>query len=243
MRARYIKPGFFQNDILAECEPLARILFSGLWGYADKEGRFEWRPKKIKAVILPYDECNVNGLLEQLEQKGFVFQYSINGNTYGCIPHFLEHQNPHPHEARSRIPPPDDEIFQKYQCHEMSLHLHDMSCNSNHSYSYSYNNNEEDKLPNVPHAKIIKLWHEILPELPNIKQWTSTRQALLRSRWKENPERQDVDWWKGFFEYIRGCPFLMGAVDPKPGHKRFFARLDWVLKESNFLKILEGVYE
>jgi hypothetical protein len=53
-RSRNIKPGFFLNDELAECEPLARILFAGLWCIADREGRLEDRPKRIKAEVLPY---------------------------------------------------------------------------------------------------------------------------------------------------------------------------------------------
>ena len=53
MRARNLKPGFFKNDALAECDPLARILFEGLWCMADREGRLECHPKRIKAEILP----------------------------------------------------------------------------------------------------------------------------------------------------------------------------------------------
>ena len=29
MRSRNLKPGFFKNELLAECDPLARILFEG----------------------------------------------------------------------------------------------------------------------------------------------------------------------------------------------------------------------
>lgn len=106
MRARNIKPGFFKNELLAECEPLARILFEGLWAYADREGRFEWRPKRIKVEILPYDNCEVTSLLEQLVDKGFIVSYSVNGNQYGYIPKFLDHQKPHIREAQSTIPAP-----------------------------------------------------------------------------------------------------------------------------------------
>ena len=35
-RARNIKPGFFTNDVLADCDPLARLLFAGLWTVADR---------------------------------------------------------------------------------------------------------------------------------------------------------------------------------------------------------------
>ena len=51
MRARNLKPGFFQNEYLADLPPLARILFCGLWCSADRNGRLEYRPKKIKAEI------------------------------------------------------------------------------------------------------------------------------------------------------------------------------------------------
>jgi hypothetical protein len=63
-RARNIKPGFFLNDELAECEPLARLLFAGLWCIADREGRLEDKPKRIKVEILPYDDCDIDYLLK-----------------------------------------------------------------------------------------------------------------------------------------------------------------------------------
>jgi len=46
-RSRNIKPGFFRNEMLAECSPLARLLFAGLWCLADRFGRLEDRPKRI----------------------------------------------------------------------------------------------------------------------------------------------------------------------------------------------------
>ena len=110
MRARNLKPGFFQNDTLCECKPLARILFEGLWCLADREGRFEWKPKKIKAMILPYDKCSIELLLNEIAQAGFILFYEVNGNKYGFIPTFLEHQSPHPKEKRSNIPEPSEDI-------------------------------------------------------------------------------------------------------------------------------------
>ena len=52
-RARNIKPGFFKNELLAEMPPETRLLFMGLWCLADREGRFEDRPKKIKMELFP----------------------------------------------------------------------------------------------------------------------------------------------------------------------------------------------
>lgn len=108
VRSRNIKPGFFKNDILTECDPLARILFTGLWCMADREGRMEYRPKKIKAEILPYDDCDIIALLNQLIFHKFVVVYKFNDNAYLAIPTFAQHQNCHIKEAASTIPAPDE---------------------------------------------------------------------------------------------------------------------------------------
>lgn len=106
-RARNIKPGFFKNDLLAECNPLARILFIGLWCEADRDGRLENRPKRIKAQCLPYDNCDVQALLGELADRGFITCYQVAGADYIAIPEFAKHQNPHCKEQASSIPAPD----------------------------------------------------------------------------------------------------------------------------------------
>jgi len=104
MRARNIKPGFYKNEVLADCDPLARILFSGLWCLADREGRLEYRPKRIKAEILPYDDCNILKLLDQLNMRGFIVVYKVDDEIFVEIPAFSGHQNPNVKEAASVIP-------------------------------------------------------------------------------------------------------------------------------------------
>jgi len=104
-RARNIKPGFFLNDLLAEIEPLGRLLFAGLWTIADREGRLEDRPKKIKAAVLPYDDCDVDHLLNELSKRDFIIRYEVNGEKYIQIVKWEKHQNPHYKEVKSEIPP------------------------------------------------------------------------------------------------------------------------------------------
>lgn len=106
-RARNIKPAFFTNDILAECDPLARILFIGLWTISDREGRLEDRPKKIKAETLPYDNCDANALLNQLHNRGFIVRYEVENVAYIQIVNFSKHQNCHMKENASIIPASD----------------------------------------------------------------------------------------------------------------------------------------
>jgi hypothetical protein len=131
MRSRNIKPGFFENEKLAELPALTRILFAGLWCYADREGRFEWRPKRIKALILPYDDCNVEEMLMSLHAAKFLYTYTTGNDMFGLLPKFKVHQNPHPHEAKSILPSPPENVEQ-IQCHDMSLQCNVMSreCNA-----------------------------------------------------------------------------------------------------------------
>ena len=105
-RARNIKPGFFTNDVLAECSALARILFQGLWCHADREGRLEDRPRKLKAEILPYDDCNTEELLCQLASRGFIVRYQHGAERFIQVVNFCKHQNPHVKEQESTIPAP-----------------------------------------------------------------------------------------------------------------------------------------
>ena len=88
----------------------------------------------------------------------------------------------------------------------------------------------------VPHQEIISIYHETLPELPHVREWTEARKKALKARWREKTERQNLEWWKGFFVRIRDSDFLMGRV------KNFRADLPWMLKLDNFVKILEGKY-
>lgn len=104
-RARNIKPGFFANEDLAEIEPMGRLLFIGLWTIADREGRLEDRPKRIKGELFPYDNCDINSLLGDLEKWNFIKRYEVAGKRYIQILTFKRHQNPHINEKASEIPP------------------------------------------------------------------------------------------------------------------------------------------
>ena len=105
-RIRAIKPGFFLNEDLAVLPPLTRLLFIGLWTLADREGRLEERPRRIKAEILPYDDCDVPAMLDELADTKFITRYTAQGLVCIAIPKFAEHQRPHPSEIGSALPAP-----------------------------------------------------------------------------------------------------------------------------------------
>lgn len=108
-RTRSIKPSFFKNEYLAECEPMARLLFVGLWTLADSQGRMEFRPMRIKAELFPYENCDILGLLKQLADRGFVRAYESGDFKVLEIPTFGQHQRCHPDERDEGLPAPDED--------------------------------------------------------------------------------------------------------------------------------------
>ncbi|KAF1042573.1 MAG: hypothetical protein GAK35_02620 [Herbaspirillum frisingense] len=95
------------------------------------------------------------------------------------------------------------------------------------------------KKPDCPHQDIIALYHEVLPMCPQVRDWTPARATQLRARWNEEPRRQNLGYWRSFFEYVAGCDFLVGKCK---GDRPFMADLEWIVKSGNFTKIREGKY-
>lgn len=103
-RARNIKPGFFTNEDLVELDFAARLLFIGLWTEADREGRLEDRPKRLKMAIFPADSVDVDGLLAELAARGFIRRYSVGELKLIQVVNWSRHQNPHHTEKASVLP-------------------------------------------------------------------------------------------------------------------------------------------
>ena len=112
-RARLLKPGFFKNEELARLSERHRLLYAGLWTLADREGRLEDRPARIKGELFPYEPVDIEPLLIDLARRGFIVRYSYDdprghrSRSHAiAIPTFLNHQTPHHREGKSSIPPP-----------------------------------------------------------------------------------------------------------------------------------------
>ncbi len=113
-RIRTIKPDFFKHEGLFDAEmetglPL-RVAFAGLWCVADREGRFEWRPRALKTDVLPYDEVDFPRVLDALATRGFLVRYACQGREYGFIPGWRRHQSVNNKERPSDLPEPPENL-------------------------------------------------------------------------------------------------------------------------------------
>ncbi|MFP2768065.1 hypothetical protein [Oceanisphaera sp. KMM 10153] len=93
-----------------------------------------------------------------------------------------------------------------------------------------------------PVTAIVALYHRVLPELPEVKMLTDTRRKYIQARWNEKANRQTLDFWERYFEYVRQSPFLMGQTDGSHGKPPFRADLEWLVRPSNFAKVIEEKY-
>lgn len=109
-RSRNIKPGFFKNELLAELAAFDRLLFIGLWCLADREGRVEDRPKRIKMELFPCDDYQIEQGLIALERTGFIERYAVAGWSVIQVSNFTRHQRPHATERDSELPDRNGEL-------------------------------------------------------------------------------------------------------------------------------------
>ena len=113
-RIRTIKPELFRHEDLFELESSTglpiRTAFMGLFTVCDREGRFKWRPRRLKLDVLPYDDVDFSRVLDALATRDFIKMYDVNGETYGYIPSFTDHQLINNKEMPSSIPEPPNNL-------------------------------------------------------------------------------------------------------------------------------------
>jgi hypothetical protein len=271
-RARNIKPGLYKNEFLADCSVWARYIFPGLWMIADRDGRLEDRPKRIKGEILPYDPIDVDPLLSELHDRGFIIRYSIDGRNYIQITNFGTHQNPHPREINSLIPEctylgMDQATPRSDQGNEKDLSSPASSLNPSSLNPYKPKettslvasekpladildiNGKGKNLPFCPHEKIIAAYSEKLPELPHPRIWEGGRANNLRSRWKwviadlkKKGNAHDEQAGLDFFGRMFAYIAKSDFLTGRDG-KWQSCDLGWIVKAENFAKIIQGNYD
>lgn len=104
-----MKPGIYKNEALAILGYASFRLFTGLWCMADRQGRLKDEPGKIEAELFPFkfQRIKIDELMSGLESGSdpFISRYEVDGHRFIQIVNFSAHQNPHPREADSSIPP------------------------------------------------------------------------------------------------------------------------------------------
>ena len=238
-RIRMLKPEFFIDSKLGRKSAFARLLFLGLWGHADREGRLEEDIDVLKIQILPYDDVDIKGLLDEL-LGGQVVGYEVSGRRYLQIRNFVKHQRPHTKEPASTLPAPTVEDMGK------ATEKHGEPCKK--EAKTQTNSKVRCKVKSKVRCKITDSNEPSLTDFQNLwnkyaetsrivkcRELNDERKAKCRLRLAERPLHE----WEEVFSKCAKTPFLNGA-----GNTGWRASFDWIIVNStNALKVLEGKYD
>ena len=174
-RMRGIKPDLYADEDLADRSIWARWIFPGLWMQADREGRLIDSPKRLKREILPYDDQDMDALLQELHDHRFIVRYEVDGQKYIWIPTFEDHQriSGSERETALNIPHWDGEASWKRGIHakensgrtEDALRTHQGLQKGKERNK----NRKEEKGPQV--ASLLDFLDETYQTQENIKTW------------------------------------------------------------------------
>lgn len=178
-RARNIKPALFDNDELAENDPLGRLLFIGMWTIADFKGDFVWREKRIKAKLLPYDNCDIKKLAINLDQSGFIRFYSDGDEIYCNVTTFTDHQNPHKNERvkGSDIPSFTEDMRQAVDLKRLTINRDKSGLEPECSHS-----DRADSLILIPDSLILNP-NTLTPKSPSAQSASPSVDSVIFDYW------------------------------------------------------------
>lgn len=253
-RIRSIKPDFFLHEDLAELSPLHRLLFIGLWTLADKRGVLENRPKRIKAALLPWEECDVEALLADLERGGFIVRYEADGEPCLFIPGFERHQRPHPREPQNEHPLPGSDVLGREKTRLAVNGQASIPATSSRKGREGSGGGEGKEAsagadielseepfgpppPDLDHSiDLFQLWNRTAPPaLPVAREFSEARRKKAKARLKERP----LPEWEAVILRMVASPFCRGETS-RDGWRADF---DFLLKPDTAAKVLEGKYD
>lgn len=91
-RIRTIKPEFWVDDVIVDLEPVAKLLYIGLWNFVDDEGYIEDSVRRIKMMIFPGNDYDVATALESLVESRRLIRMDSEQGPVLWVKHFTDHQ-------------------------------------------------------------------------------------------------------------------------------------------------------
>jgi len=108
--------------------------------------------------------------------------------------------------------------------------------------TYLNGNRWEDEISafendNIPYEQIVDTFNNIVVDMNSVNVITDEKKGLIRDLWNYNDNHKNIEWWKGYFNYINKSDRLTNRVES--GWKYDF---EFLLKNNNFGKITDGVF-
>lgn len=257
-RIRSIKPEFFRDETLQDLEAdnpgqHVMLVFAGLWGHCDKEGRFAWKPRTLKLDILPFLDFDLRESLALLKDAGFIKQYEIDGVLYGEVPTFKEHQRISGKEAQEDAKCPEPNGYLEGSTGEAT----GKQSGRQEGKGREGNGVQEGKgiVPGEvspvspsgpdPVARMVEAWNVMAADagLSRVDLVNTSRRSAAMARLKDLGMPRDgpdaaLEGWNHALRKIAASPFLTGRND-----RGWRATFDVMTTPSKFTRLMEGAYD
>jgi hypothetical protein len=255
-RIRSVKPEVATHEGLFDLEQATnlpiRFAWVMLWTVCDREGRFRWRPRMLKADVLPFDAVDFGQVLDALAGAGFIQRYEANGQTYGCIPTWRDHQKVNSRESASQLPEPPSVTPQASAsaCVRVQARVEGDREGDRDRELEREGERETPPAPVVVEylpgqiragvGGLVGAWNNLVASVPQLKARAVTvgeTNPKVYSALKAHP---DIDWWAGVFAKVATSDLLRGLSAWRNGDVKatdFF----WVLRNAD--EIAAGQYD
>lgn len=104
-----------------------------------------------------------------------------------------------------------------------------------------FNPTKKPKAPPIPYDEIFDLYNEIVADpfgRPAVKIRNDKRKRLIKKVWDIGTHTKGLDWWRSYFERTTKNEAWMNGRQHKDGYWDG-ANFDFLLREDNFLKVVE----
>jgi phage replication O-like protein O len=110
---------------------------------------------------------------------------------------------------------------------------------------------KKDISAHAPFNEIVKLYNDTCISLNKVVEITEKRKSNIAWRWNKFATRKDKSGvplgmriFNDLFTRANESDFLSGRIEDKRGFKKQWkASFDWLIEESNLIKVLEGQYD
>ena len=218
MAKRFIDTGLFDDDWFMELSKDCKLLWIYLITKCDHAGMIKINEKLCKV------QTDIRDLPEIIKQLGNRL-VTVSEHLY-FIPKFIEFQYPGF---------PNSQVRQQFSALEI-LTKHGLIKGGKVTVTKELPNsydNEHEHEPVIDYDLIIQLYHDLCVKMSNVEKLTDTRKGYINARVAEF----GIDKLTEVLRKAGESEFLNGVND-----RAWKADFEWIIKPTNFIKILEGKY-
>lgn len=240
---RIIKESICTSDSIDHLSIEAERLFYRLIVNCDDYGVLDARLPIIKSKCFPLKSSDItdnqlHSWLVELEAQQMVFFYENSGHEYLKMSSWERHQQIR--AKRPKYPLPGDENSHKISSeiigNQMITNVPVIQSNPIQSNTKSESNTESQKADETscPYSEIQSLYSSICKSYPKLTKLSDSRKKAIHARFAAG---YTLDDFKRLFEMAESSQFLKGQ-----NNRNWSANFDWLIKDANIAKVLEGNY-